>query len=400
MSLERFARRLPRHLRNTALDLLNPLRKRRVMREIQPRWLTLFVTNRCNARCDHCFYWDSLNDGSDELSLNHWCTLLGSLKGPLNTLRLSGGEPFLRRDIPDLFAYIDERRIATKMSIPTHGMLDLVPRVTAMAESARHTHLNVSISLDGFAERHDRFRKIPRGFDKAVANLRRLVALEERVDRFNVSVSMSLARDFALAGDGADGGSDGGHEGEAERLTRFLRDDVGVSSIGYDHIRDAGRDVFDLPADMDAGFVPPPVGESGKAREHLRPGVDLHLSPDEMETVNARLARHARSRADRITFERMATQVAIKRKRGRLVDCLAGYVDCVVYPDGGVAVCEMSTPFANLHDFAMDLDRLLHSEEAVQARARTRRCACTHPCHLSDSLAYDNGFLKRFLDED
>jgi hypothetical protein len=27
----------------------------------------------------------------------------------------------------------------------------------------------------------------------------------------------------------------------------------------------------------------------------------------------------------------------------------------------------------------------------------TRGCGCTHPCHLSDSLAYDAGFLKQFL---
>lgn len=396
MSLESFARRLPRGLRDAAIEALNPIRKQRAINAANPRWLTLFVTNRCNARCDHCFYWDSLNDGSEELGIDQWRTLLGSLQAPLNTLRLSGGEPFLRRDIPELFRFVDDHAIAAKLSIPTHGMLDLVPRVTAMAESARHTRLNVSISLDGFAERHNRFRKIPKGFDKAIANLRQLVALEGRVDKFNVSVSMSLARDFALAEEGG--------AGEAERLTRFLRDDVGVRSIGYDHIRNAHLDVFGLPPALDAGFEPPPVGRSnelpGKSREHVRPEADLHLRPDEMDAVNTRLARHAETRADRITFQRMTMQVRIKRERARLVDCLAGYIDCVVYPDGGVAVCEMSKPFANLHDHDLNLHRLLHSEAADKARAQTRGCACTHPCHLSDSLAYDTDFLKGFLDAD
>jgi MoaA/NifB/PqqE/SkfB family radical SAM enzyme len=26
-----------------------------------PVYLLMFVTNRCNAACDHCFYWSELN---------------------------------------------------------------------------------------------------------------------------------------------------------------------------------------------------------------------------------------------------------------------------------------------------------------------------------------------------
>ena len=40
----------------------------------------------------------------------------------------------------------------------------------------------------------------------------------------------------------------------------------------------------------------------------------------------------------------------------------------------------------------------MSGEQAREARARTRACACTHPCHLSDSLAYDADFLVRFVE--
>ena len=31
-----------------------------------PLHLTFFVTARCNAKCKHCFYWDSLNKGQTD----------------------------------------------------------------------------------------------------------------------------------------------------------------------------------------------------------------------------------------------------------------------------------------------------------------------------------------------
>ena len=50
------------------------------------------------------------------------------------------------------------------------------------------------------------------------------------------------------------------------------------------------------------------------------------------------------------------------------------------------------------YDFGMDLTAAMTGGQADRARERTRACSCTHPCHLSDSLAYDADFLVRFLD--
>ena len=59
-----------------------------------PTFLILFINSICNMKCEHCFYWTSLNK-RDDLSEEELFALSRSL-GPIENLNLSGGEPFLR----------------------------------------------------------------------------------------------------------------------------------------------------------------------------------------------------------------------------------------------------------------------------------------------------------------
>ena len=100
---------------------------------------------------------------------------------------------------------------------------------------------------------------------------------------------------------------------------------------------------------------------------------------------------------DYLTMRRLEIEHEILNTKKRIIDCLAGYVDCVIYPSLAVAVCESTKPFANLKKFDFDLIKLLNSESAKKIRKLTSKCACTHPCHLSDSMAYDTKFLKEYF---
>lgn len=383
------ARHLPAGARALAIRALNPLRVRRAKAQCVPRWITLFVTNRCNARCEHCFFWSELNRRSPELGLDDMRRLFRSIRWSVRTVNLSGGEPFLRRDLEDIVLAADATRRVRKMSVPTHGMLRNLPdRLQALVPRLRRMRLNVSVSFDGLRERHDANRKIRNGFDLAVRNLRALRALERGSRLFELSASVSLTRAIAS--------SPPGTPPEAIALIEFLRRETGVENIGCDHIRSAETDVIDLPPAIRSGFAPPPSVEQAPQVRNARHG-EVQLTTEEKAAVNRALAPHLVGRSGRLTRMRLETQTEILRTRRRVVDCLAGYVDCVVYPSGEVAVCEFSRPFANLRDFDMDLMRTMTSGRADEARRLTRRCACTHPCNLTNSLAYDADFLTRFL---
>ena len=66
-------------------------------RQRTPVHLILFVTDQCNAKCVTCFYWENLNQG-ESLQPEHIENISRSL-GRLLWLDISGGEPFLRKDL-------------------------------------------------------------------------------------------------------------------------------------------------------------------------------------------------------------------------------------------------------------------------------------------------------------
>ena len=388
---EALARRLPSGVRKLAFRALNPARVRRAKAACAPRWITLFVTNYCNARCQHCFYWSELNRKSPELSVEDFHRLFASIQEPVRTVRMSGGEPFLRKDLEEIILAADATRMIRKVAIPTHGMFRNLPdRLKALVPRLRHLEVNVSVSFDGLKEQHDSNRKIRNGFELAIANLKRLRQLELENGRFRRSVSISLTRDIALSAEG--------RKPEVIALIDFLKRETSLDAIGFDHIRSAETDVIGVPPDLSSGFTPPPTVEVAPDVANARHG-EVQLSTTEQSKVNAELAPLLSGRGGRLTKLRLDKQLEIRRTRQRVVDCLAGYVDCVIYPSGEVAVCEFTRPFANLHDFDMDLMRAMHSAQANEARKRTRTCACTHPCHLSDSLAYDADFLTQFFED-
>ena len=67
-----------------------------------PIQLTFFLTSRCNLRCEHCFYWKELDaDHSNELKIDEIKKIAQSLPRLL-VLSITGGEPFVRKDICDV----------------------------------------------------------------------------------------------------------------------------------------------------------------------------------------------------------------------------------------------------------------------------------------------------------
>jgi len=69
----------------------------------QVGYLIFYVTNRCNFRCEFCFYYAEIEKGRkpNELSLDEIDQLTRKL-GPLLQLSLTGGEPFLRKDLDEI----------------------------------------------------------------------------------------------------------------------------------------------------------------------------------------------------------------------------------------------------------------------------------------------------------
>ncbi len=389
-NLEKILKKTPNFLSNFLINIFNPIRKSYVKKNINPKWITLFITNYCSARCEHCFYSKELNNKIEELNLENLKKIFLSLKKPLNTLRITGGEPFLNKCIEEFIIFIDKNKISKKINITSHGMVPkLDQRVENLLNQLSYTHLHIGISLDGLQETHDAFRKIKNGFNLATKHLKDFKRFSNYNKNFTFSTTTSLIRKITT-------NKNENESLELFDLLKYLRNQIGVTSIGFDHVRTVQDDVFNLPLEILSDFGLPPKNNIENKIKHTRED-DVNLSVKEIKETNSKLKSSGYLKDDYLTMRRLEIEQEILEKQNQVVECLAGYVDCVIYPSLDVSVCESTKPFANLKNFNFNLSELLNSNLAKERRKLTSKCSCTHPCHLSDSMAYDAKFLKEYF---
>ncbi len=146
------------------------------------------ATRRCNLRCVHCYAHARDQAEAGELTTEQGKTLLDDLAAfGVPVVLFSGGEPLVRKDLPELAAYAVTKGMRAVIS--TNGTLITAP----MARTLKEIGLSyVGISLDGMEAVNDRFRGVPGAFRSALDGIRNCqaagikVGLRFTINRFNV----------------------------------------------------------------------------------------------------------------------------------------------------------------------------------------------------------------------
>lgn len=131
----------------------------------QPHNAIVSVTLNCNARCTMCDIWR--NDMHGEATPE----IFGRLPRSLRDINISGGEPFLRGDLPEILSAIKEGNERARLVISTNGFQPGKTQRLLPAICAADPRVAIRVSIDGMHETHDRIRGIPGGFDKCVQTL-------------------------------------------------------------------------------------------------------------------------------------------------------------------------------------------------------------------------------------
>jgi len=177
-----------------ALRLVRSILLNRMGGVPKPSWCTYLTTYRCNARCRMCDSW-RIPKGA-EMDVGEAERVFARL-GPLDVVRLTGGEPFLRRDLPDLAATILRRSRPLSLHVTTNG--SLTDEAVSFAERfPSPRRLAFMVSLDGLEETHDANRGRQASFARAFETLTRLAAL--RAQRgFRLSVNHTVVSEASMA---------------------------------------------------------------------------------------------------------------------------------------------------------------------------------------------------------
>lgn len=135
----------------------------------------LFVTGRCNAKCAMCFYAQEMDKKQPDLTFDE-IKKISETAGQFNRLWISGGEPTLREDLPEILELFYKNNHIKDVNIPTNGLKPdrIVEWVKRFRQNCPDCNINVSLSLDGFGTTHDTQRGVPGNFYKALETLRKI----------------------------------------------------------------------------------------------------------------------------------------------------------------------------------------------------------------------------------
>ncbi len=142
------------------------------------------IGRRCNLKCVHCYAQSKDIEYEDELTTEQGKELIDDLAefgSPV--ILFSGGEPTMRKDLPELAEYAKSKGMRAVIS--TNGtLID-----EKMAKVLKKIGLSyVGISLDGVRETNDKFRGVPGAFDAAIDGLRNCMKEDIKVGlRFTIN---------------------------------------------------------------------------------------------------------------------------------------------------------------------------------------------------------------------
>jgi len=324
-----------------------------------PPFFILFVNSICNLTCEHCFYWQNLNQ-RDDLTLQELAALSREL-GPIENLNLSGGEPFLRPDLDEVVRMFVRDNGVRQVYVPSSGFF------TDRTEKALRGILKeddlqlfvVELSIDGLKDYHNTLRGHKEAFDRALKTHDMLARLQREDPRVRVHAITTVTNKNI-------------HELSA--LTDFLFERC--PSIEHHNI--------------------PVIRGDRKDPALLAPNPDAYRAL--WDHVQSRWAPREEGRFGGIVEPMLqwARDRTLREER-QVVPCRAGVLTGVVYANGDVGLCEQHEPVGNLRNAGFQA--IWHGEEANALRRRiaAKECWCTNEVFLWPSVTYDPPSMARAL---
>jgi MoaA/NifB/PqqE/SkfB family radical SAM enzyme len=380
----RLFRALPRPMGDRLIDAYVRRARRAGAAHGCPDRLTIFLTDRCNMKCAHCFIVKETASHTHEMTLADYTALFASVRGRVAQALLTGGEPTLRADFVDLVvAASREARIPT-ISIFSNGLRPeaLVRQIETILEACDAT-INFQTSIDGTRAFHDRNRRVPGAFDRAVETVGRLEELgRRRPGRLGRVITTT-----AISRQNVD---------DLEAICAAVEDTGAVPSFAFVRTSD---DVFNISDPrLKSDFAPEETKADGSAKFGAGDYLDVKQMDAALELLGRRVWGKDPGRLqfnyNRVTLEavrdlKASGQSPLSR------ECAMGYDDLVILPDGSIGRCEMLAAPVNLRAFGFDLPRLLAGEEWQRHLRATAGCWCTHECGIGVSMMKEPELLKK-----
>lgn len=319
--------------------------------------ITVSVSYRCNSRCKTCNVWLLPND---DLTIDEWDRAFESLGRAPYWFTFSGGEPTLRKDLPDMVASAYTHCRPGIINIPTNGIQDrIIPgRVEQILAACPDSEVIINLSLDGVGENHDRVRGVRGNFEHAMRTYAGLKELKSRYPNFTLGVH-SVLSNFTI---------DWFPE-LCEFVQRELQPDQYITEIAEERV------------ELDT------VGLG------ITPSVEKYSVA--IDTLVASLKDQKIQGISRVTqaFRKQYYEIVKRtlREHRQVIPCAAGVASAQIAPNGDVwTCCIRAESMGNLRDYDFDFSKVWNSAKASELRRSIKAGECY--CPLANA-SYTNMLL-------
>ncbi len=306
---------------------------------VMPFSYVLLLSTRCNSHCKTCNLWTQ--EPKAELSVEQWLRIIESIGNTAAWVTVTGGEPFMIKDIDTLLAAIIQNINPEVICIPTNGTL---PRL--MKNKLGHvlrlrsgTQFIINISLDELGKRHDELRGFKGNFQKLKQSVAELKQLQKSYKNLKIGINTVISK---------------------ANINRLY--DI------YSYVVQKLK-----PDDY--------IFETAQSRQELGTAArKFEFSQSKLEAFLKFLVKSQKAQKkhgisafkakSRLKYYASITDNTKKR-------CNAGILSCEIMPDGEVVNCGVkATALGNLSRFGYDIKALWKAAAPRRNQLRKQRCNC------------------------
>ena len=331
-----------------------------------PSYMVFWVTQNCNAACSFCFNFEENTKKNFDLSIDEIDQI--ARKFPhLKYLTLGGGEPSLRKDLPDLIAPFVTHSGLQMCTIVTNGYLweRMTKAIRAICERFPDLAVNIGVSIDFIGEKHDEIRRLKGCYDGIVKLIESVKEL--RKEHPNLMIGAGGVYSAATADSILETGKYIIEKYKIPYSVNYIRgrvEDMELKTVDPDHYHGVIREIMELQKTV----IP-------------------------FTTIDGPF---------RFALEEMAidTIYRVAKFDEHTVDCIAGRKSVVLESNGRLRLCELlPDDFGNVRDNGYDIPAMLGAASSQPAidKVRQEKCRCTWECFNRASIAYDAKKWPRLL---
>ena len=327
--------------------------------------LEFAVTNSCNLRCIQCDIWRYYEEKPEmiqiELKTGEIEKIFSSYRG-FNVVGITGGEPFLREDLPEIVNIVAKtQRKLKSLFITTNGQLtekilgkvkEIQENIESIDRSFEFTQL---ISIDGPKDLHDHIRGLVGAYDRALETIRLLSDLRSAHPSFYLG-TVTVCSPF--------------------NIDRFDEVINCISEL---------KKEYDLEPSFCVWFEGQLYKNVGKRKdmklEEFRKKL-IALIPQIKSVVKTEsLVSTGRS----IFYDLLG--LWLKNPNSQIVPCGAARVRYFLGPAGDVYPCTIfNHKIGNMHDYGFDLNRLFQSNSRKETRHLVEKEKCPICCNTCETI--------------